>query len=282
MHSLHLIGSVGISSDGESFKQPDSRSLLKRLWPAVERDFQESFDGWFESEYGALNHASRDDKAHLVTPVLKRFRDAWAPPESPVLPGAENRTADPVSGERHTVEFYWVGAAARHAGTIVHRWLERLGNEREPLSGKGIQGLQAVTRRWARELGVPESDIDLVCERVEMAISDVLKDDKGRWIINGEGARELALTGMHDGRIQSVVIDRVRIDDDGTHWIIDYKTSSHEGGDLAGFLQQESDRYRDQLSRYAAMYRDMTGEAVRTALYFPLLREFVEVDTSGA
>ena len=32
--------------------------------------------------------------------------------------------------------------------------------------------------------------------------------------------------------MQSIVIDRVRIDDEGTHWVVDYKTGTHEGGDL--------------------------------------------------
>ena len=75
-------------------------------------------------------------------------------------------------------------------------------------------------------------------------------------------------------------MDRVRIDDAGVHWIVDYKTSIHLGGDLPGFLQQESDRYRPQLARYAAIYEALTGEKARTALYFPLLQEFREVATT--
>jgi len=94
----------------------------------------------------------------------------------------------------------------------------------------------------------------------------------------GEGHTELALTGVIDGQPESVVIDRIRIDENGVHWIVDYKTSTHEGGNLQGFLHQESDRYRPQLSRYAAIYAKLSGKEVRTALYFPLLREFCEVE----
>ena len=78
--------------------------------------------------------------------------------------------------------------------------------------------------------------------------------------------------------MESVVLDRVRIDDDGTHWIVDYKTSSHEGGDLEKFLTAESDRYRLQLTRYAELYGSFAGVDARCALYFPLLQEFVEVE----
>ena len=88
----------------------------------------------------------------------------------------------------------------------------------------------------------------------------------------------MSLTGVVDGQVVTGVIDRVR-EDDGTHWIVDYKTSSHEGGDLDGFLKAESDRYRQQLSRYRTLYEAWSGQTARCALYFPLLGRFVEVET---
>ena len=89
------------------------------------------------------------------------------------------------------------------------------------------------------------------------------------------------MTGVVDGELVTGVIDRVRVDD-GEHWIVDYKTSSHEGGDLEGFLAAESARYRSQLSRYRTLYEAWSGETPRAALYFPLLARFVEVDLSAA
>ena len=103
-------------------------------------------------------------------------------------------------------------------------------------------------------------------------------DTRGRWLLQGDGHAELALTGVVEGRIEAVAIDRVRIDDDGVHWIVDYKTSTHEGGDLDGFLAAEADRYRPQLARYAEIYGNFAAVEARCALYFPLLQKFVEVD----
>ena len=74
-----------------------------------------------------------------------------------------------------------------------------------------------------------------------------------------------------------MVLDRVRIDEDGDHWIIDYKTSTHEGGNLQGFLKAEVERYTPQMEKYAALYAAYSGQRARCALYFPLLQEFVEV-----
>ena len=72
-------------------------------------------------------------------------------------------------------------------------------------------------------------------------------------------------------------IARIRVDDDGTHWIVDYKTSTHEGGNLDRFLDQESERHLPQLEKYAALYAAVSGAPVRVALYFPLLQEFREL-----
>jgi len=76
-----------------------------------------------------------------------------------------------------------------------------------------------------------------------------------------------------DGQPTSLKLDRMFVDD-GVRWIIDYKTSTHGGGDLEGFLESEMDRYRDQLDRYRAAMALTSEQPIRTALYFPLLDRF--------
>ena len=271
--SLHLVGNVGVSTDGESLRKPEAGSLLSRLWPAVEHVYARAFVEWQEREGGNAG-GIHDIESQLVNPLLRRFATHWTAPTAEPMPGA---TATAAVDEQATVDYYWVGAAARHAGTIVHRWLQRIGGGRVTVAADRLEDLRPVSRRWALSLGVAESDVDTVCARVERAIAGVLGDEAGLWVLQGDGASELAVTGIIDGRMESVIIDRVRIDAEGTHWIIDYKTSSHEGGDLADFLRQEEDRYRPQLAKYAKIYRELSGASVRAALYFPLLREFCEV-----
>jgi hypothetical protein len=143
-----------------------------------------------------------------------------------------------------------------------------------------LDPLLPAAQNFAKELGVPVQDVSDVCERALQGLRGILADEKGRWILSGSGSAELAVTGIWQDRVESIVIDRVRIDDAGTHWIIDYKASTHEGSGLETFLQQEAERYRRQLERYASLYRaliDDPGIPVRTALYFPLLRQFREV-----
>ena len=173
------------------------------------------------------------------------------------------------------VEFYWVGAEARIAGTLVHRWLELMATgraDRDPAVDR-----HPVTIRWLRETGIAGPAAVAVAARVTEALARILADERGRWLLNGEGHAELGLTGLHLGEVNSIVLDRVRIDD-GVHWIVDYKTSVHEGGNLQGFLAAEVERYSPQLRKYAAIYRAWSGEEPRCALYFPLLQAFVEVE----
>jgi len=175
------------------------------------------------------------------------------------------------------VEFYWVGSDARIAGTLVHRWLQLIADERASTQVGNQFELRKVTSRWLQESGISQAAASPILDRVEGAITAMLDDEKGRWILDGEGHAELALTGVANDELVSVILDRVRIAEDDTHWIIDYKTSSHEGGNLAAFLQAEADRYKVQLARYASIYENWSGANVKCALYFPLLQSFVEV-----
>ena len=264
--SLHLLGNANVRRSG---LRPDPRSLLSLLWPTVADEYERAFrpedhDGIEEPDEGWL------------MPALMRFARPWTRPETQPLPGT--REAQSAADEPAPVEFYWVGAEARLAGTLVHRWLQLAAGGRADLTAASRDALRQAGTRWLQAMGVDADAGESILARVDEALQGVVDDAKGRWLLDGPGHAELPLSGLRGARIETVVLDRVRIDDDGTHWIVDYKTSSHEGGDLASFLAAETDRYRPQLTKYAELYKSYSGANVRCALYFPLLREFVEVE----
>ncbi len=264
--TLHIMGHTAVAKDGSSIRPPASRSLLRLLWPAVE--------GHFEAAFEAFEPPPEDSEADTwLVPPLRRFETAWTLPE---VAGLHDAEMEPAEGADE-VEFYWVGTEARIAGTIVHRWLHMLAEGRADDVSENPSDHETVTRRWLAETGVSGAMLETVSRRVEEALRGVLEDERGRWLLHGAGHAEFALSGFYEGRLQSVILDRVRIDDDGTHWIVDYKTSTHEGGNLEGFLGAEADRYRPQLERYAALYNEYAGTQARCALYFPLLQTFLEV-----
>jgi hypothetical protein len=65
-------------------------------------------------------------------------------------------------------------------------------------------------------------------------------------------------------------------------WIVDFKTGTHQGGDVGSFLAREAERYRPQLQRYGRLMRALEGRPVRLALYYPLVDGgFCEIPADG-
>jgi hypothetical protein len=111
--------------------------------------------------------------------------------------------------------------------------------------------------------------------RVVESLQGAIADPRGRWVLgrHPESRFEYRLRVATPEGVRLVVIDRVFTDAAGDRWIVDYKTSFHEGADRAGFLDREVERYRAQLAGYAAA---LGGAPARLGLYFPLMREWRE------
>jgi ATP-dependent exoDNAse (exonuclease V) beta subunit len=126
--------------------------------------------------------------------------------------------------------------------------------------------------------GVPQEEINAAVERVAAALSQTLEDKRGRWLLGSkrEARSEWRLTGLLEGELVNRVIDRTFVDENGVRWIVDYKTGTHEGGDLEAFLDREQERYREQFEQYAALMKMLDKREIRLGLYFPLLKGWRE------
>ncbi len=273
--NLHLIGQVEHSEKGE-IKLPDQRSLLSRIWSSVESDYLESSH--------AIKPTDQNEKSdELFIPYIKRLLVDWeVPTREPAVHWAGSdrlKSEGEKSGEDSTIEFSWAGAQAKHIGIVVHRILQQIAEEgiehwhRERLTKAG-----STIKILLLESGLPESMLERATKKVLHAIEKTLDDEKGRWILsNHESARnEYTLSGMLNEKFMRVVLDRTFIDGDGTRWIIDYKSSSHEGSNLEGFLESEKSRYQEQLESYAELIAKVEERPIKLALYFPVLSEWRE------
>ncbi|MGB5103077.1 MAG: UvrD-helicase domain-containing protein [Steroidobacteraceae bacterium] len=270
---LHLFGSCRLADGGEGEPQaiirPGAGVALAMLWPAVEPVFAHRL-----AEVGTIE--GEPEPVIDRDPIVRRVPDDWRVPAPPVGPRIECRAL--AFAAAPTVEFDWATETARHVGTVVHRDLQRLAR------GEHAPHLAAVAprQRYAcelAELGVPADRRAAAVERVVAAVERTLADERGRWLLDAShrsAATELALAGPLDGEVVHVVIDRTFIAADGTRWIVDYKTSSHEGAGVDEFLASEQERYRPQLERYARLVRRLGPEPVRLGLYFPLLSAWRE------
>jgi len=247
--------------------RPRAASLLHALWPVLAGDF--------EPAAGApLAPAAQTDGAPRGGP-LKRLPLAWPrDPDFAPLAGA----AIAVSAAREEMPvFDWAGETARRVGSLVHAELHKM-----DLAGSDEMSIRARAghfRRWLERNGVPEDRLDQATERVVEALLGVHRDPRGRWILRSgyrEDLREHALSGFRQGAFLRVVLDRSFIDEAGIRWVIDYKTSQHQGGGLELFLDREVQRYRGQLERYARLARRSGSQPIRLGLYFPLIRGWRE------
>lgn len=292
---LHLVARV-MPSEKESgeLREPGAGSFLRLLWPALGEGFSQAA----ASQLAELKPKQRSSdpfdlehpwaQAALASPAeilpeevpsrpleVRRLCDDWIPPPTP--PSVEARTlpgaVDAEAQERP--EFEWAGLSAQRVGTVVHRVLQQVGREGAaawPLSR--MEALEPYLRSALLTAGLPEEGLEPAVQRARRALEQVLESPRGRWIFatGGEEARnEYAVSGVLRGRIVRAVVDRTFVDEEGTRWVVDYKTGSHEGGDVETFLDNEVERYRPQLERYAALLSRLDGRPVKKGLFFPLL-----------
>jgi ATP-dependent exoDNAse (exonuclease V) beta subunit len=172
-------------------------------------------------------------------------------------------------------EFDWASRTAAHVGTVVHRHLQRIAEA--GIESESAGSLERRAPAYAQELrllGVPDDEVAAAGARVLAALRSALDDPHGRFVLGAQhdARSELTLTLRSGDVLEHVRLDRTFIAA-GERWIVDFKTSRHEGGDRAAFLDSEVERYRPQLDRYAAALVAIEGREVRVALYFPLLKE---------
>jgi ATP-dependent exoDNAse (exonuclease V) beta subunit len=167
---------------------------------------------------------------------------------------------------------------------VLHAELERLAL----LGEAGIPGLAtraAACAAQLRELGIAPEEAEATATAIVQRLLQLVREERARWLLftaHRATASELRLSGIVDGELRNVVIDRTFVDADGTRWVVDYKTGHHGGGGMEEFLASELTRYAPQLRMYRRFARLLGPEPVRTALYFPWLDEFRELaDQAG-
>ncbi|MDH4121801.1 MAG: UvrD-helicase domain-containing protein [Deltaproteobacteria bacterium] len=287
-HTLHLLGKIKATAQGE---RGAPTGLLKVLAPALEDTL----------DTPAVLPVDRMEKTRESEqkgePTLVRLPLGWAPPPPPeslspsMLPLAETREEEGEKGKKTEeivtgipevpLPYDWAGLAARHVGTVVHRVLEQIA--RQGVNGWSAERVNARKEWFAhqlRGLGVPEQDLAAAAERVRTALLNTLADPRGQWVLapHPQAACELALGGMEEGTLLKRVLDRTFVDDQGTRWIVDYKSTAHKGADPAAFAREQTFlRHRPQLEGYARWMAALEpGRAIRMGVYFPLLTQWVE------
>jgi hypothetical protein len=213
--------------------------------------------------------------------LLRRLPAAWRLPSLPQAAAWSGASVVAEAARPPEVEFEWAREVIRRVGTVVHGYLLHFGREGgNAWDERRVKALRPQLVARLREEGVPAAELERAESLAETALLRTLADGRGQWILDATHAEahgEYAISGFVGGNLENVVLDRTFVDEAGVRWIVDYKTSAHEGGDLQAFLARERERYAPQLERYAALMRGVDSRRpIRVGLYFPLLGGWVE------
>ena len=257
-NELHLFGSVTITPK-QAIRNVGDNTHLGVLWPHVKAEFEKEF----------RTRGRPVIQSHLDTPpptLLRRLPAQWQAPqaEPSVLWQAPFRRSAAAAGN---VTYDWAGDTSRHAGTLVHELLRRMAG------GPDRQWSHPFISSELRRMGVPDSEREEATVRVLRALERTMISERGRWILaQRAGARtEWPIAGRVGESLIYGAVDRAFRDADGRFWIIDFKTSDHQGAYLDRFLDEEQRRYHPQLDRYATVVSRLESGPISLALYFPLL-----------
>jgi ATP-dependent exoDNAse (exonuclease V) beta subunit len=142
-------------------------------------------------------------------------------------------------------------------GTIVHHYLEH--QDFNP-------SLLSVESRL-REMGIPSKLLMTFSSSIMEMLSKTRKDKHFDWIFKYRDSTEVE--SEYRNSSQSVVIDRLFIDD-GTLWIIDFKTASIDKGETLGeFINRQKLSHQSQIIKYKEVLNDFYDLPSKAAIYCP-------------
>lgn len=258
--ALHLVGHGRLRDDGSV--QPGA--LLSVLWPVIEESFAQ---GQVAPEVSAEALPPQAAGPGRLGPGVFASPLSW---EAPVARDGHSVPPAPIA-------FDWAGSCIRIIGTVVHDLLARLTDGDLPEEDAGLPD-QVIARAEGllHAHGLAGQEWESARAAVVEALRRTLACADGRWILgpHAEGRNEYALSVLGNDAVMTARVDRTFVDERGVRWIIDYKTSRHEGADREAFLEQEQERYREQLMGYGRVFHAFDARPVELGLYFPLLSAF--------
>ena len=301
-------------SDGSLALVEPAGSLLGTAWPALQAEIQQRFEiwrgGWLaarataepqagqlqrgQAESGLLDSlAASGDAANLVVmPAPARpARLRRLPPDYRVIQKerAETPASEIIAGNAAAQLYarHEGGMTSRALGSAAHSLLERLAALRVSQDwGSARAALQSFEPRIAAEvraLGLSPDEAGEIATRAMRHAIDASNDPNGEWILlpHPEAASEAQWTGVLDGQLRTVRVDRVfqagaapRSDGDTHWWIVDYKTAHPEGLTPQATLPELRGLFAAQLEAYAEVLRMLhdDGKPIRAAIYYPLMK----------
>lgn len=246
------------------------------------------------------------EEEHPPPPIARRLAAGWQGPPpvegvvassvtpSPLARPTDGGSPQPWQSGRATASSHPADAAA--FGTVMHRLLATVSEAADPAQAAAQVATPAAIRTALLMEGCYRDHVDAEAEDLIVTLGKVLDDPRAAWILR---RRESARNEFEVAAVVAGVVRRVRVDrtwvEDGTRWVIDYKTTraenaagladpAHSGPGVSesvstaaagaespkGLSSEQIERHREQLT----LYREVLSCAdprhpIRLALYFP-------------
>lgn len=265
--TLHL-SMAGAMADG-TVPAPARPSLLHRIWAAL--DAPEVRPPWSPPPGDAGSAAamlsrlpsSYEWRAPVVWPDI-RYRDPLALPHG---------TADAGPGRRFEIAL----------GIVLHDALRELSDGLPDALGPYVRRSRSQWAERLAELGLGPDGVDTALTELARQLQVTLAEPDGRWLLGPrDGAEsEASFTGLLDGSLVNIVVDRTFLDEEGTRWIVDFKSSrpAHDQS-LETFVSGQLANHASQLRRYRRVLAALDGQRIRAALYFTAIGRLEELPPS--
>ncbi len=307
---LHLFArpEYKTEKDGALSLPMPQESLLKTAWPALEEEITNRFDRWRSAKALAEKNqtqkeeetiesiaASSDDNVLAMSSLNKPL------PVKPTClrrlpPGFRTAAGEltaavfdaPLQGANHLYERHEGGLLLRALGIAVHALFQHLAQllTTQPLETARAPLIRLMPRIAAevRAIGVDPRQASLIAAQALEIMLKAAGDPIAQWILapHAEAADEVRWTGVVDGSLRTVQMDRVfragpapnvpgQSSDKDIWWIIDYKTSHPDGLDSAAALPELRRIFAPQIEAYAKALRNRHGTdaPIHGGLYYP-------------
>jgi ATP-dependent exoDNAse (exonuclease V) beta subunit len=259
---LHLVGVASQNAKGEI--NPTKNTYLDLLWNTIGPEFEAATN----TEVIAGENA---DIAYFI-PFLVRLKQPHIP--------AILQTAEPVisSNKPNNKPAAISTNIDADIGTLAHRYMEIIAQQglaAWPISR--VSALLPPMRHWLRQQGHAENLAHESAAKVEQLLVSTLSSSEGQWVLQAreDAAVELALMKLTGEGAKKHIVDRTFIDN-GTRWIIDYKTTELSAAASIEALQLAAESHRKQLESYATLFED-EGFPLKCAIFFMHIGRLVQL-----
>jgi len=270
-NKLVLIGHADVSKKTGEMVPPKKGSLLATVWPALGSHF--NFDTRIDESDTKTEPSTRLPQTLVRLPAdyVSRFIPSidWQV--------QQQLNTDPVVPETGDLsEFEWATSVAIGVGVILHNCLQYAGSD--VLTLKVTPQLQRRWRSELLELRVPTQQIDYALQRLRTALKNIQSHTEAHFIFKDydQADNEFAVSALENGSVKTYRIDRTFVDNDDVRWIVDYKSTPHDHGDVSVFAREQVEsRHKQQLEKYGALFQQLDARPIKLAVYFPLLKELI-------